>query len=238
MRHAVYPRLRGEHPLRQVARLGSGGLSPLARGTLRNTRRKRPRPRFIPACAGNICSMRRRTPSPAVYPRLRGEHKGSDQPLLAAVGLSPLARGTSGSPNLTGLKDRFIPACAGNIPLPVVAAAAVTVYPRLRGEHARLRRAAITAAGLSPLARGTSIAVTAGVFSPRFIPACAGNIPSPVNRINQPTVYPRLRGEHKPGQYCGGNANGLSPLARGTWAVNHLFDASVRFIPACAGNIR
>ncbi len=70
---AVYPRWRGELDFSQVGKPANLGLSPLARGTLKNTNLLEHYMRFIPAGAGNSSSA---THSPGVlpvYPRWRGE---------------------------------------------------------------------------------------------------------------------------------------------------------------------
>ena len=54
---AVYPRWRGEHHHRYAWRQRSGGLSPLARGTLAPARRPESWFRFIPAGAGNTLNI-------------------------------------------------------------------------------------------------------------------------------------------------------------------------------------
>ena len=50
----------------------------------------------------------------------------------------------------------------------------------------------------------------------RFIPAGAGNTWTPVIASFSTAVYPRWRGEHLFTMNCEIQANGLSPLARGT----------------------
>ena len=90
----VYPRWRGELFPRDCDRHRPIGLSPLARGTQRRTRR--------PAV---------RLP---VYPRWRGELPIIIAQICVGLGLSPLARGTL-SYYLTRVnRERFIPAGAGN----------------------------------------------------------------------------------------------------------------------------
>ncbi len=49
-------------------------------------------------------------------------------------------------------------------------------------------------------------------------------------------VYPRWRGEHSVVRVITLSKNGLSPLARGTRRLAPLYQLSVRFIPAGAGN--
>ncbi len=70
---SVHPRVcgeRGRHPARWRQILGS---SPRVRGTPRRRARQRPTSRFIPACAGNACSLRSFVSSIPVHPRVCGE---------------------------------------------------------------------------------------------------------------------------------------------------------------------
>lgn len=70
----VYPRWRGELD-RTASVVSSGsGLSPLARGALREEYLQHPQERFIPAGAGNTCRVKPLAADLAVYPRWRGEH--------------------------------------------------------------------------------------------------------------------------------------------------------------------
>ncbi|ESF39924.1 hypothetical protein SEES8400_06111 [Salmonella enterica subsp. enterica serovar Senftenberg str. ATCC 8400] len=90
------------------------------------------------------------------------------------------------------------------------------VYPRWRGEHARIASIVSVLVGLSPLARGTLSEIPGIIRCIRFIPAGAGNtgIEDPGFTVNP--VYPRWRGEH-PSLVSGFALEcGLSPLARGT----------------------
>ena len=70
----VYPRWRGEHICAILAIPPYAGLSPLARGTLRNESGKSLIARFIPAGAGNTFKTLLRGRWFTVYPRWRGEH--------------------------------------------------------------------------------------------------------------------------------------------------------------------
>jgi len=194
---------------------------------------------FIPACAGNTAifltcavsifgssphargtppAFAERTVGDPVHPRMRGEH-GLFEP-------RPL------------FQRRFIPACAGNTaelirkwndkcgssphargtPLSLYVNGTINaVHPRMRGEHADIRR----------LARSIC----------RFIPACAGNTfasrlsfrrsfgSSPHARGTRQypclfiiciAVHPRMRGEHRIGSLLPLYQHGSSPHARGT----------------------
>ena len=111
---SVHPRSRGEHcPCRGPARRRLGS-SPLARGTHPRPPAQPPRPRFIPARAGNtayraVCELRS-----SVHPRSRGEHRRLTPRPLSLRGSSPLARGTRETTTRRRRHQRFIPARAGN----------------------------------------------------------------------------------------------------------------------------
>ncbi len=93
---------------------------------------------------------------------------------------------------------------------------AVTVYPRIRGEHmckdANLSR------------------------SDRFIPAYAGNTSGSITVTLLKTVYPRIRGEHAVLYKLMSPRAGLSPHTRGTLSEESVYPVHLRFIPAYAGN--
>ncbi len=90
--------------------------------------------------------------------------------------------------------------------------------------------------GLSPLARGTLMTPTCGLYAHRFIPAGAGNTLYRAFLIASTTVYPRWRGEHDPRHFSFKIVAGLSPLARGTPQPGSPPLCKERFIPAGAGN--
>ena len=152
--------------------------------------------RFIPAGAGNSAFLRQIWRCCAVYPRWRGELLKIEPPGRAAIGLSPLARGTLELLMLSKYQLRFIPAGAGNSANNRPLLDPTTVYPRWRGELSSGCATARHADGLSPLARGTLSRRQLWLPNRRFIPAGAGN--SPRNRASTSSGI------------------GLSPLARGT----------------------
>ena len=110
-----------------------------------------------------------------VYPRWRGEHLVFSQGIGDIHGLSPLARGTLAFALFPLVAQRFIPAGAGNTYFIQLAQVSSPVYPRWRGEHARLRIRSSQQYGLSPLARGTLVCYLMEFERMRFIPAGAGN---------------------------------------------------------------
>mgnify|MGYP000025989511 CR=1 FL=1 len=70
------------------------GSSPLARGTHSWHNHGRAPKRFIPACAGNSTTVKTDFVIFTVHPRLRGELLAAITGVSAAIGSSPLARGT------------------------------------------------------------------------------------------------------------------------------------------------
>ena len=111
--------------------------------------------RFIRACAGNSRGTTGSPLRPPVHPRVCGEQSVAELVVCAPTGSSPRVRGTGAIPGDSFRIWRFIPACAGNSPLPQIYPAIDAVHPRVCGEQnwfvMCLR---------SPV---------------RFIPACAGN---------------------------------------------------------------
>ncbi len=158
---------------------------------------------------------------------------------------------------LDRVRERFIPAGAGNTLQLNTPECPKSVYPRWRGEHGRrpavargwrglspLARGTRSHAiiehplqrGLSPLARGTRNFGERGRQQGRFIPAGAGNTRgSSVIAVMIP-VYPRWRGEHSIVSSLFASPPGLSPLARGTRTGANSGGNLRRFIPAGAGN--
>ncbi len=131
---------------------------------------------------------------------------------------------------------RFIPACAGNTSGSSIRMSAVSVHPRVCGEHQRGRADLGYPVGSSPRVRGTLQPHQNSPFFLRFIPACAGNTTSSPCAPAAPTVHPRVCGEHDCINRFNNRPNGSSPRVRGTLG-KALNDPSIgRFIPACAGN--
>ena len=151
----VYPRWRGELFCALAFCWLSRGLSPLARGTLCRCQHCWRVIRFIPAGAGNTVPRIISLSSSTVYPRWRGEHVGRESFDCPYIGLSPLARGTHHYFGKSVIKNRFIPAGAGNTYRSNGRNTEFSVYPRWRGEHSTTENLYESNSGLSPLARGT-----------------------------------------------------------------------------------
>ena len=151
-------------------------------------------------------------------------------------GLSPLARGTWALPEWGLFCTRFIPAAAGNSSALMARSLQKPVYPRWRGELFIKCCDTVLANVLSPLARGTRQNGLSSLVRLRFIPAGAGNTCFRKSMDYCYSVYPRWRGEHGRTEYKAVYLLGLSPLARGTLALQQQHPWPRRFIPAGAGN--
>ena len=111
---AVHPRVYGEHSGFVVKAGIYTGSSPCVRGTHGNNRLRRRDRRFIPVCTGNTIEKAVQKTSPAVHPRVYGEHARYKAYKNRSFGSSPCVRGTlNGAIRLLGL-ERFIPVCTGN----------------------------------------------------------------------------------------------------------------------------
>ena len=152
----------------------------------------------------------------AVHPRVCGEHNGVHGVGSIYDGSSPRVRGTFHGPFSIYDLVRFIPACAGNIPLPLYDLELYTVHPRVCGEHSMAPLASMTWCGSSPRVRGTSRYPCMIWNCIRFIPACAGNISHQYNHSYCTPVHPRVCGEHRGSEAAAEVLRGSSPRVRGT----------------------
>ncbi len=110
------------------------------------------------------------------------------------------------------------------------------VHPRVRGEHRADEVAAIYRSGSSPRPRGTLADSLVAKLCERFIPASAGNTPTPSQHGSPRAVHPRVRGEHRRLDRLAGATGGSSPRPRGTPLRCPVLPRLRRFIPASAGN--
>ena len=133
----VHPRVCGEHIEIIMIVVGPTGSSPRVRGTHTDGQDNRNIHRFIPACAGNTASALSASRSSSVHPRVCGEHYGPGFGYPKGHGSSPRVRGTQVENHIVQFGQRFIPACAGNTHGIVPEPAAMTVHPRVCGEHIR-----------------------------------------------------------------------------------------------------
>ena len=212
------------------------GSSPLARGTPLPLRRRRFRPRLIPARAGNTAPPSRARSLPSAHPRSRGEHQVPSADYSLGDGSSPLARGTLANETENIRDRRLIPARAGNTPVGTAQPNLDKAHPRSRGEHDCTAYRVGFVTGSSPLARGTPWQSSSSRSASRLIPARAGNTHSRSRASRGHAAHPRSRGEHGvPGRSTRAEG-GSSPLARGTQRKAIYAFVTARLIPARAGN--
>ena len=105
------------------------------------------------------------------------------------------------------------------------------------GEHASYTAGWVWSFGSSPRVRGTSSISNQSHRLGRFIPACAGNMPSRTTDLATNSVHPRVCGEHYVLPKVTNIITGSSPRVRGTFYLGIRKLSKLRFIPACAGNM-
>jgi len=134
---------------------------------------------------------------PTVHPRARGERTRNVLWAPPSSGSSPRARGTAGDGVGDPVRDRFIPARAGNGPAVGVQVPTILVHPRARGERVENNWPNWLVLGSSPRARGTGVQRRIPIRLLRFIPARAGNGPEMCSGLRRLAVHPRARGERR-----------------------------------------
>ena len=110
----VYPRVCGGSPSPSQALARASGLSPRVRGIPRRPLSATPKPRSIPACAGDPPRPRRRIAKRRVYPRVCGGSHAAHYRQRQSRGLSPRVRGIHVNAASLFSPMGSIPACAGD----------------------------------------------------------------------------------------------------------------------------
>ena len=168
---------------------------------------------------------------------MRGKRTESRNAAIIAIGSSPRARETCRSGRFDGSCTRFIPACAGNVEWAIGARVGTAVHPRVRGKRSAAFAAGLGLPGSSPRARETCWFTNLERNSPRFIPACAGNVRHTCCVGVGQAVHPRVRGKRDLIYPIALPPPGSSPRARETCSCRLQTMFRRRFIPACAGNV-
>ena len=170
-----------------------------------------------------------------VHPRVRGGDTTQLTDIGGDTGSSPRARGRRHRNDGRAETVRFIPACAGETAPARSRCRSPTVHPRVRGGDTLFDRLRERASGSSPRARGRHDALQRSAARRGFIPACAGETPSPISSVCRRRVHPRVRGGDDIPHEAGCAVVGSSPRARGRPARARRARRRRRFIPACAG---
>ena len=235
MTTGVYPRVCGGTLASGYTSPQYRGLSPRVRGNPARKGKTAAANGSIPACAGEPSGWTAAGRGQSVYPRVCGGTMVQSVALATAVGLSPRVRGNHQSPARSGMRDRSIPACAGEPhTLPEIVRRG-EVYPRVCGGTRVGLRLAVGSNGLSPRVRGNLPLYDPAQDAIRSIPACAGE---PMNAVATQKffgVYPRVCGGTEGGGAGNIVGNGLSPRVRGNRRVVVTAAVMRRSIPACAG---
>ena len=172
------------------------------------------------------------------HPRVCGELVAALACMSMSAGSSPRVRGTLLIARADELRQRIIPACAGNSHDRGHGERRLADHPRVCGELPHCTRSPEPLSGSSPRVRGTRRHDWTGCRESRIIPACAGNSGWIVTRVRSRSDHPRVCGELSARRRRRSFSAGSSPRVRGThwpWSVLHL---DGRIIPACAGNSR
>ncbi len=111
---SVHPRVGGEHHFCRMAKPSPLGSSPRGRGTRHVPQQHLVGVRFIPAWAGNTLRSTSVAAKWPVHPRVGGEHIKARAISGGHDGSSPRGRGTHWPAVSVFLRQRFIPAWAGN----------------------------------------------------------------------------------------------------------------------------
>ena len=212
------------------------GSSPRGRGTPQAGGAICQPTRFIPARAGNARLASVRRGFGAVHPRAGGERAMACGGGLAPVGSSPRGRGTRTEASRRPMRQRFIPARAGNAGPGVGLPDGSSVHPRAGGERIEIRSLRLLYLGSSPRGRGTPASTPSWSRYTRFIPARAGNAGWTRDTGSTGSVHPRAGGERWASLRSSHRTTGSSPRGRGTRLDVGSMRRPIRFIPARAGN--
>ena len=190
----VYPRVGGGNSPLSAMRCPGRGLSPRGRGKLRSAGALGNRVGSIPAWAGETVRRSGVQRPRVVYPRVGGGNGLQAVILVILEGLSPRGRGKLAELADCNLKDRSIPAWAGETPKHPGRPGPPTVYPRVGGGNWPAFIGPGPGGGLSPRGRGKR---NGGFVSGRLvgsIPAWAGETRRRLLQRQQAGVYPRVGG--------------------------------------------
>ena len=195
-----------------------------------------PSPRSIPALAGEPLQTQWATITVPVYPRAcGGTHTPANESQMP-MGLSPRLRGNPTKYPTAQVRQRSIPALAGEPFSRTPSPSLIWVYPRACGGTHTPANESQMPMGLSPRLRGNPRFFTSPQFINKVYPrACGGTQLRAVCQTNGEGLSPRLRGNH---WYAGGSAGtfGSIPALAGEPPItNNTFNITTVYPRACGG---
>ena len=150
------------------------GSSPRVRGKLRHLPQQRVRLRIIPASAGQTAGVSDSRQNSADHPRECGANSDRCPSWRCTAGSSPRVRGKLARSPLIHLRQRIIPASAGQTPSVALIITASADHPRECGANSSLVTRVVVCTGSSPRVRGKQGFVDGHLVELRIIPASAG----------------------------------------------------------------
>ena len=188
------PRVRGKHGYR---------------GTWRDAGR------IIPACAGQTGTSNNWYWLRSDHPRVCGANGLPSMALGSSVGSSPRVRGKQLVGGDGAVRDRIIPACAGQTATTATSSPSSQDHPRVCGANMGGAPGAISVRGSSPRVRGKPSVRPLMSAQMRIIPACAGQTPPAASGRNATTDHPRVCGANPTAPAAFDRMLGSSPRVRG-----------------------
>ena len=211
------------------------GLSPRVRGSRRIPDVPPDLRGPIPAGAGEPRPVPRAARRGAAYPRGCGGASPPTSPETSCRGLSPRVRGSRTGKNCERIRDRPIPAGAGEPGPGSISVQHPPAYPRGCGGATRLSVETVLARGLSPRVRGSPRLPDARGRGQRPIPAGAGEPAVAASERHLTAAYPRGCGGAGMAAIVATPSKGLSPRVRGSPSPDAAHPLLQRPIPAGAG---
>ncbi len=150
------------------------------------------------------------------HPRVCGEQRGVQRPIVLEGGSPPRVRGTvSASVKKKSLRG-ITPACAGNRWWPPGPASCSWDHPRVCGEQHGGHTVRAKSVGSPPRVRGTASWQSFCMSENRITPACAGNSGFCLARNVGRWDHPRVCGEQEVATHMARLLDGSPPRVRGT----------------------
>ena len=238
VRRRVHPRTGGATGYRGRGLFGNQGPSPHTRGNRLRAVEPPGGAGSIPAHAGQPAAVGARLTARRVHPRTRGAtHRVAISGRYDA-GPSPHTRGNRRRGCRAQLRERSIPAHAGQ-PMPGRRWCRVArVHPRTRGATRLARGESVSRQGPSPHTRGNPLLGMDGTLDRGSIPAHAGQPRAVRSSRSSSRVHPRTRGATPLPAHGGILLEGPSPHTRGNREHARDLQGERGSIPAHAGQPR